>query len=269
MSSVFFINGQEYSGLLKFGHITGEQPEIIYRKYDKFLTILSKELKCKVILIQAPSYSDMQKAFITKEVDMGILNAVSYVNIVQEAEIIPLVRRVIKGSGLYRSYLITHKDSGINSYNDIKNKTIFFQDPCSTTGYLLPRIMFKEHDISISNDINEFIFVGTHDSILLSVLNRSADIGTIASYVYDFADPDIRNKIVVLDKSEPVPLGPFVVRKDLDTELTEKIKNIMLTLDRTEEGRVALRTAGLTGFEEAEDSDYDIIRQIQVSLNLK
>ena len=68
MSSVFFINGQEYSGLLKFGHITGEQPEIIYRKYDKFLTILSKELKCKVILIQAPSYSDMQKAFITKEV---------------------------------------------------------------------------------------------------------------------------------------------------------------------------------------------------------
>ena len=204
----------------------------------------------------------MQEAFLNKEIDMGILNALSYINISNKAGLTPLARRVMNNRGTYQSYIIVHKDGNIKEYGDMKGKIFAFQDPYSTSSYLLPRIMLMNNGIDPDRDFKRALFISTHDSIIYAVLNWTADAGAVASYIYDQTDVKIKEKIKVLDKSDPVPLGPMVIRRDLGEELAYKIKKIMLGLDQSEEGKKALQCAKLSRFEDAEDSDYNILRKM-------
>ncbi len=264
---LFFSNpicAQSNEPILKFGHITGENPTIIFKKYKSIVNIISKEIGIEVTLVQTTSYSKMQEAFLNKEIDMGILNAFSYINVAYKAELTPLVRRVMYNNnrGTYQSYIIVHRDGNIKEYRDIKGKIFAFQDPYSTSSYLLPRIMLMNNGIDPDRDLKKTLFISTHDSIIYAVLNWTADAGAVASYIFEQADTKLKEKIRVLYKSDPVPLGPMVIRKDLGEELADKIKKIMLDLDQSKEGKIALQYAKLSRFEDAKDSDYDILREM-------
>lgn len=262
LTSYNLIFAQHIDATLRFGHITAENPTIIFKKYKPILNIISKEIGAEVILVQTTSYSRMQKAFLDKEIDMGILNAFSYITISDKAELIPLVRRVMNKSGNYQSYIIVRKDGNIKGYSDIKGKILAFQDPYSTSGYLVPKIMLINNGIDPEKDLKEVLYIGTHDSIIYAVLNCTADVGTVASYIFDSADPKIKDKIEVLEKSESIPLGPMVIRRDLGKGLADKIKITMLGLEKSKEGRIALQNAKLRRFEDAKDSDYDTLRKM-------
>lgn len=253
---------QNKETLLRFGHISVEDPAVQLKKYKPLLDILSKETGNEVILVQTSCYSKMNRAFLDREIDIGILNAFSYIQIAAQAGLIPLARRVIGNRGTYQSYIIVRREGNIFDYSDIKDKIFAFSDPNSTTGYLLPKIMLKNNGIYPETDLKEILFIGKHDSTIYAVLNWTASAGAVASYIYDSTDIKIKEKIRILDKSDPVPLGPMVIRKDLGKELENKIKKIILSLDKSEEGKTALQCAGLSRFEQAEDSDYDILRKM-------
>jgi phosphonate transport system substrate-binding protein len=255
---------QTYNDTLRFGHISVEDPAVTYIKYKPLLDIISGQTGYKVILIQKITYSEMNEAFINNEIDMGILNSFSYIQIEKEADIIPLARRVIETSGSYRSYIIIRRDSEITGYTDLKGRVFAFSDPDSTTGYLLPRAMLINNSIDIETDLADFIFIGKHDSLIYSILNRTADAGAVASYIFDGCAEEIKQNLYILDKSGLIPLGPFVIKKNLGIELADLVKEILLNLNSTDSGLEALNTAGLNEFEEAEDSDYDIIRSLAV-----
>jgi len=256
------ICAQKFKNPLRFGHISVEDPTVTLNKYQPLLDIISKEIGRKVILVQTSSYSKMNEAFLKKNVDMGILNSFSYVQIADKAGLVPLARRVIKGRGSYRSYIIVRNNEDINKYADIKGKIFAFSDPNSTTGYLLPKIMLAKNGIDHKEDLNKTLFIGKHDSTIYAVLNKTADAGAIASYIFDAADVKIKARIKILGKSEPIPLGPMVIRQDLGKELAEKIKKTMLGLYQNKKGMNVLKSAKLNRFEQASDKDYDIVREM-------
>lgn len=204
----------------------------------------------------------MNEAFLAKEIDMGILNAFSYIQIAEKAELVLIASRIIRDSSSYQSYIIVRKDDNIYSYEDIRGKVFAFSDPNSTTGYLYPKSMLMAHEIDPDKDLKQTLFIGKHDSTVYAVLNRTADAGAVASYIFDGLSDEIRGKLAVLDKSDPIPLGPFVIREDLGETLIRKIKILLLSLHQSEEGLEALQAAKLNGFEDTRDSDYDIIRKM-------
>ncbi len=63
-------------------------------------------------------------------------------------------------------------------------------------------------------------------------------------------------------KSEPMPLGPFVVSSKLDAGLTDKLTEILLSMDQSPEGSEALRKADLEGFTVFRDDDYNSLREL-------
>jgi phosphonate transport system substrate-binding protein len=263
------VESQAQDSILKFGHISVEDPAVTLNKYNPILTLISKKIERQLILVQKPSYLEMNEAFLAKEIDMGILNAFSYIQIAEKAGLIPIASRVIGDSSFYQSYIIVRKEDNITRYEDLRGKVFAFSDPNSTTGYLCPKTMLMTHGLDPDKDLKQTPFIGKHDSLVYAVLNRTVDAGAVASYIFEGFRDEIKEKFTVLDKSDPIPLGPFVIRKELDGVLIRKIKYLVLSLHQSEEGLKALQAAQLNRFEDTSDSDYAIIKKIADVLNLQ
>src|SRR4029434_6639999 len=83
------------------------------------------------------------------------------------------------GSLGYRSCLIVDTDSDILSPEDIGGKRFAFNDPNSTSGYLVPMTMFlNEMGINPKQHFSKLTFSGSHEASILAVTNKKVEVAS-------------------------------------------------------------------------------------------
>ncbi|HDK17208.1 MAG TPA: hypothetical protein ENG75_04630, partial [Nitrospirae bacterium] len=75
-------------------------------------------------------------------------------------------------------------------------------------------------------------------------------------------DQDFRNQMVVLAESQEMPSNGLAVSRYLDPALKSRIKNLLLNLDKSREGRLVLKNFGAVRFIETRDEDYALQDQM-------
>lgn len=246
---------------LYIGFIPQGNAVFMVKKWEPLADYLAKELGLPVETVFRSSYREIISAFSNGEMDICLTGAFMYVLTRQETDIRPLVRRKKFGTSSYHSLVIVRKDTGIRSIGDLQGKIFAFTDKESTTGYLLPVAMMKQSGISdLEKYFSEVIYTGNHDSVLLAVHTRSADGAAMSSTRWRPENPKILD-LRIIWKSAPILLGPFSVRGGLDRKLTEKIKKAFLKIGKTPETADLSAHIQIEGFEEAKNSDYDVIRK--------
>ena len=246
---------------LRFGRVSVEDPSVTLGKYQPLMAALAKHLGRKVELVQAPSYAGMNRLLQEGQVQLGIMNAYSYVQLSEDRRFVAVAKREIRHESGYRCYILVRKDLGAASLADLRGRTFAFSEKNSTTGYLLPQLMLRSAGLVPERDLAETPVIVQHDSLILAVANRTVDAASVASYVFDAYDPQITGKLRILARSAPIPYGPLVVRRDLGPALIARIRTFFLTLHRTPEGRQALADSGFSGFVPARSRDYDAVRR--------
>ena len=116
----------------------------------------------------------------------------------------------------YYSVLIVRTDSGIEKVEDLKGKKVAFVDPSSTSGYIFPAVILKDHGIDIEKDIT-YQFAGGHDKALQLLVNGDVDaIGTYEDAITKFAKefPEVTEKVKVLQKSDLIPLSVLTIKTE-------------------------------------------------------
>ncbi len=246
---------------LYIGFIPQGNAVFMVKKWQPFSDYLAKELDMPVETVFRSSYREIISAFSNGEMDICLTGAFMYVLARQETDIRPLVRRKKFGTSSYHSLVIVRKDTGIRSIGDLQGKIFAFTDKESTTGYLLPVAMMRQRGIlDLEKYFSEVIYTGNHDSVLLAVHTRSADGAAMSDTRWRPENPKISD-LRIIWKSAPILLGPFSVRGGLDKELAERIKEAFLKIGKTPETAALSAHIQIEGFEEAKDSDYDIIRK--------
>ena len=231
------------------------------KKWQPLADYLVKELNMPVEMVFRSSYREIITELSKGEMDICLTGAFMYVLTREEADIRPLVRRKKFGTSLYHSVIVVRKDSGLNSFEDLKGKIFAFTDKESTTGYLMPMAMMRKMGIyPVEQYFSEVIYTGNHDSALLAVHSRSVNAVAMSSTRWRPENPKV-SELKIIWKSEPMLLGPFSVRGGLDRELTEKIKKAFLKIGKTPETANLSVHIQIEGFEEATDSDYDFMRR--------
>ena len=204
----------------------------------------------------------MQKGYLNKEIDMGIINAYSFIKIIDTPYLMPVAARVKENNKSYRSLFIVKKERSIHSVKDLESKSFAFGDPYSTSSFLVPMYQLNEAGLEPADHFNRILIIPKQDSIIYSVLNRTVDGGAVASFIFNEQKRELKEKFRVIYKSPLFPLGPFVVNTEIGQELIDKTKDFLLNLENSEEGRDALLQADLDPFAEVKKSDYDWLRQI-------
>jgi len=160
-----------------------------------------------------------------------------------------------KGVGYYKSLLVVHKDSGIDSLDDLAGRTVAFEDAGSTSGFLVPFALLRENGLQMTELQGPrekpvdgqvgYVFAHAEINVTAWIARGLMDAGAIADK--DFNDeervpPPVRNELVALVESPPILRSVLLVNGRLDAELKAAIKQTLLEADGDEEGRVALKS---------------------------
>jgi phosphonate transport system substrate-binding protein len=238
----------------------------------KLQEYLNKKLNLHFKVEVPNSYIALVEAFGTKRVDLGIVNTFGYILAHEKYGVRARLKIVSYGRDEYYGQIIAHKD-GIKKVEDIKGKKFAFVDPASTSGYLLPAKIFKERNIKPK----DFVFAGRHDVVVSMVYQKQVDAGATfnvpekdekgrpmdARRLVRTQYPDVDEKVVILERTGPVPNDPIIFRKDFPPELENKIVAALQEYVKSEEGvKVFKALFNVTDFKPATDEDYDKVRDI-------
>jgi phosphonate transport system substrate-binding protein len=168
------------------------------------------------------------------------------------------------GRGTISGAIYSRRDSGINSLEQLRGRKILFGGgPDAMMSYIVPRYMLKQAGLGHSDYITSF--ASSPPNAALGVFYRQSDAGGAGDVVIDL--PVVKRmipteEIVMIARSEPVVHLPWAVKREMPEQLVERIRQLLVTLKDSEEGRAILKVARITGFTSSEDRDYDRCREI-------
>lgn len=258
--------------VIKMGFVPMRDGDKLIESVEPLTELLSKELGVKVEGFTATNYVGVVEGLGSGQVDFGFIPPFAYVLANKESNAQVILTALNKSlEAKYRSQFLVRKDSGINSFADVKGKIVAFVDPSSTSGYLFPGAHLIKEGVDIEKDI-QYVYSGGHDKSLQLLLNGDVDVATTfvdARERYESDFPDAMGKTEILGYTDYIPNISVTVRGNIDKGFQEKIKNALLKISKTEEGKDLLRELfNMYGFAEASDADYDVIRTTAESMNV-
>ena len=151
------------------------------------------------------------------------------------------------------------------SPEDTAGKMFAFNDPNSTSGYLVPSTFFMmEMAIDPAKHFSKVTFSGSHEASILAVANKKVEVAS--TNLPDVQQLTRENKLPrgslrVIWVSKLIPNDPIVVRKDLPPTLKAAIQESLLSMKGKPE---VFKEVGawLGGFVRADDAKYQVIRDL-------
>jgi phosphonate transport system substrate-binding protein len=174
--------------------------------------------------------------------------------------------RLGNGSLGYRSCLIVHADSDMFSPEDMAGKTFAFNDPNSTSGYLVPTMFFlTEMSVDPQKYFSKVTFSGSHEASILAVANKKVEVAStnlpdLQQLTRESKVP--RGGLRVIWVSKLIPNDPVVVRKDLPASFKLAVQESLVNMKAKNPEAFKEIGAWLSGFVAADDSKYQVIRDL-------
>jgi phosphonate transport system substrate-binding protein len=254
---------------ITFALLSTENAAEITRRWAPILAQLEKDLKIKIKPATATDYRGTIEALKFKKAEIGHLGPKSYVEASNNnyANVEPVAQlRLGNGALGYRSCLIVHADSDIFSPEDMGGKTFAFNDPNSTSGYLVPSMFFmSEMGIDPQKYFSKLTFSGSHEASILAVANKKVEVAS--TNLPDLQQLTRENKVPrgalrVIWVSRLIPNDPIVVRKDLPPSFKSAVQESLVSMKARNPEVFKEIGAWLSGFVPADDGKYQVIRDL-------
>ena len=258
---------------INFGIIATEKAGALKQMWDPFLEDMAKATGLKVNGFYATDYAGIIEAQRFNKVQVAwygnkaAIDAVDRSNGEVFAQFIDL-----DGTPGYYSYLITHKDSGITSLDQVlksgKDMTFGIGDPSSTSGTLVPTYyVFTLNNLDPKTHF-KVTRSSNHEGNFLAVLNKQVDVATSNSEMTQKVKdktPEKLDQIRILWTSPLIPRDPLVWRKDLPADVKKKIQDFVVGYGKDEREKEILKNMyRLAGFKVSTNAQLNPIRQLEL-----
>lgn len=258
---------------LNFGIIATEKAGALKQMWEPFLEDMTKAVGVKVNGFYATDYAGIIEAQRFNKVQIAWYGNKSAIEAVDRASGEVFVQFVdLDGTPGYYSYLITHKDSGITSLDQVlkngKDMTFGIGDPSSTSGTLVPSYyVFTMNNLDPKTHF-KVMRSANHEGNFLAVLNKQVDVATSNSEMTQKMkekSPEKLDQIRILWTSPLIPRDPLVYRKDLPASLKKKIQDFTVGYGKDEREKEILKNMyRLAGFKASTDAQLLPIRQLEL-----
>lgn len=247
-------------GRIVFGVVPFQSPSKSARMFMPLADYLSRRVGMKVDFVVAPDFKVYQERMKRGEYDITFSNPFQYVVANGKAGYTAFAKVAREP---FTGIILVRRDSGIKRIEDLRGKTIAFAYPTAWAAAVQTRKWLEvNYGIDYYRDMRPR-FVGSHDSAILAVFTRVTDATGAIPHEFRTMNEKVRGELMVIGETPPHPQMPFAHHPKLDKEIVKKIKNALLSLDRsTPEGKRILDALEREGFEEADDREYDIVRAL-------
>ncbi len=259
---------------LNFGVISTDSSTTLKSKWEPFFADMSKAIGMPVRSFYATDYAAVIEAMRFNKVQVAHFGNASAIQAVDRSDGEIFVQTIgADGAPGYWSLLIVHKDSPIQSLDDVLKApgkyTFGNGDPNSTSGFLIPSYyLWAKNDIDVRKHFTRMV-AANHETNLLSVANKQVDVATNNTESlerFQSVHPEQAALIRVVWKSPLIPSDPFVWRKDISAGVKPKLKAFLLAYGKS--GPEAAREQGVlkdlvwSGFRDSSNAQLLPVRQV-------
>ncbi len=256
---------------LNFGIISTESSTNLKTIWQPFLADMEKQTKMKVNAFFAPDYAGVIEAMRFNKIQIAWYGNASAIQAVDRADGEVFVQTTSKdGSPGYWSLLLVHKDSPIQSLQDVLGAPGKFTfgngDPNSTSGFLVPSYYaWGVNNIDLRKHFSRVV-AANHETNALAVANKQVDIATNNTENLERLEktmPEKAAQVRAIWKSPLIPSDPIVWRKDLPAEAKQTIKTFFMTYgSKDEHEKKVLADLQWGPFKESSNKQLVPIRQL-------
>ncbi len=259
---------------INFGIISTEATQNLKADWQPLIDDMIKQTGMKVTAFFAPDYAGIIEGMRFNKVQVAWLGNKSAMEAVDRSNGEVFAQMVnADGTQGYYSHLIVHKDSTINTLDDVlKNgKSFSFGngDPNSTSGFLVPGFyVFAKNKVD-TKSFFKVVRSANHETNALAVANKQVDIATNNSENLDKIkdrQPEKFKDIRIVWTSPLIPLDPLVLHKELPAAAKEKIKTFFYNYGKTDarEKEILMKISKLSGFKASTNAQLTPIRELDL-----
>ena len=202
----------------------------------------------------------------------------SAVTFVQKAKAEIILRRWKKGVADYHTVFFARKDSSIHQLQDLRGKTIAFEDPGSTSAFLLPAATMIENGLELillatprerpPADMVGYIFANNEVNAPTWVYRHLVDAGAFSNLDWDDNDrmiPPLKGEMKIFYRTDPIDRSLELVRRDLRPEIKDRLKDILLKAHTDPDASKAMKAyKKTTRFDEFDETMSGRLERIKV-----
>jgi phosphonate transport system substrate-binding protein len=253
------------TGLLSLPHLTWAKPLNIgsistepaaeIKSFLPFASYLAKQLQSEGFdqgkVVVAKSMPEMATFLKEGKVDLYIDSPFPTMAVSRLSGSRLLLRRWKKGIGEYHSLIFTRTDSGINRLEDLKGKMLAFEEPFSSSGYFFPKMALMQEGLKLvakkepsdplaAGEVG-YVFSLEDENTMLWVLRGKVVAGAMDNQKYPNEARANLNSLKILYKTFSFPRQIVSHRADLPGNLVAKIKETLIKMDQSEEGKKVMQ----------------------------
>ena len=186
-----------------------------------------------------------------------------------------ILRRWKGGLSEYWSTFVARKDGEVEEVGDLLGEVVAFEEPRSTSGFVLPAgtliqrgftvIEVEGPDAEVRPDEIGYVFSRDEENTFEMVLSGKVTAGGVSNEDYEELSDEMMSQIVTLGQTIKVPRQLVSVRPGLDPQVVDRVRELLIGLDQTEEGMrllLGLKTTKFDPFPTQEQASLRELRKI-------
>jgi phosphonate transport system substrate-binding protein len=243
-----------WAGALHIGSISSEPRDEI-KRFLPLAHYLAQQLQSEGIdhgdVVVAESIPRMATLLQEGRVDLYLDSPYPVIAVSHLAGSQLLLRRWKKGVGEYHTVIFARQESGVSQLEDLKGKMIAFEKPDSSSGYFLPKMVLVQKGLKlvpkreaadpVGPDEVGYVLSHLDETTMVWVLRRKVSAGAMDNQSYLKEAKGNLNSLKSIYETFSIPRHIVSYRADLPPKLVARIKEILLKMDQSEEGRKALQ----------------------------
>lgn len=236
-------------------------PQLLAEAYQPLVDHLNRQLDGSRIELEASrDYQAYEEKFRNRT------PAILLPNPWQTLEAMKVGYRVIAMAGDaedFKGIFIVRKDLGIKTAGDLKGKTVSYPSPTALAASIMPQYFLHQQGLDVNKDIRN-VYVGSQESSIMNAyLGKSAAAATWPPpwRLFQRDHPAEAAELEVIWETPSLMNNSVMLRDDIPSNVGEVIRNTLLDLSNTPEGRKILAGMATARFHAADDHSYAKVRE--------
>ena len=222
--------------------------EEIRGRYALIATDLSKILKQPVTVEPVGDYPSLRKGLAAKSYDLAMVHPAHLsIQAIKESGYKLVV--VTKGYQKYTASFLVSADSPLKTLADLKGLKLGAPDEDSITSWMVRATL---RDAQLDTKAMAITYTRYQDAVPFFVENKLTAAGATASNALVKAWVAKGGKVLAQSKS--VPIKHIIASPSLSADQIEKVREYLVALDTTDEGKKKLEPSKYTGFERYDEA---------------
>ncbi|MBT0587728.1 PhnD/SsuA/transferrin family substrate-binding protein [Alteromonas sp. SM 2104] len=241
---------------LTFAVVPQQSAHKLAETWPPLLAEISRSIGTPIQFITAKDIPTFERRLALGHYDIAYMNPYHYVVFSHQSGYRALAKQKNK---LIEGIVVVHKDSHIDTLAALNNRMLAFPAPASFAATIIVQAKLKHEGIAIRPR-----YVSSHDSVYLNVARQFMPAGGGVARTLNAAPDGVKNSLKVLWRSPPYTSHAIATHPAISNPTRKRLLEAMLAISENPEQRQLLSQIHFSGFEAADDAEWDDIRALDI-----